>query len=99
MPLDNSRRLRLYYLSLGAYVCVKCNFRRVKLHYIGGRRTGLRYVRGRVSLRAFSGPGPYRACLFADLLLSVADLAVDFVCLLHCIDHLRLRGNGRDIYS
>jgi len=90
MPLNNSRCLHLCCLSLGAHVCVDCSFGRVKLHYIGDRRTGLRYVRGRVSLRAFSGPSPYRACLLADLLLRVVDLAVDFVCLLHYIDHLRL---------
>ena len=90
MPLDNSRRLNLCFLSLRVHICIEGNFGRMKLHYIGGRTTGLRYVRGRVSLRAFSGPGPYRACLFADLLLRVADLAVDFVCLLHYINHLRL---------
>lgn len=90
MPLNNSRCLHLYCLRLGTHVCFDGNFGRVELHYIGGRRTDLRYVRGRVSLRAFSGPGPYHACLLVDLLLRVADLAVDFVCLLHYIDHLRL---------
>ena len=83
MPLDNRRCLHLYRLGLGTCVYVE-------LHYIGSRRTGLRYVRGRISLRAFSGPGPYRACLLADLLLRFVDLAVDFVCLLHYFDHLRL---------
>jgi hypothetical protein len=90
MPLDNSRCLHLYRLGLGTHVCADGDFGRVELHYIEGRRTGYRNVRGRVSLRAFSGPGPYRACLLADLLLRVADLAVDFVCLLHYINHLRL---------
>jgi len=90
VPLDNSRCLYLYRLGLGLHVCVDGDFGRVELHYIGDRRTGLRYDRGRVSLRAFSCPGPYYACLFADLLLRVADLAVNFVCLLHYIDHLCL---------